>query len=78
MPGQRAVPTAAQPEDAWDRLAALAFGGSASAGGCSAHAHDYDCTCLAEYGVDDYEVDGSAEPGDELPVSADPELEVAD
>ena len=32
--------------DAWDRLAALAFGDVASAGGCSEHAHD--CTCLAE------------------------------
>ncbi|HWG25123.1 hypothetical protein [Actinospica sp.] len=40
--------TEAQPEDAWDRLAALAFGGAASAGGCSEHAHDYDCTCAAE------------------------------
>ena len=37
---------AAVPEDSWDRLAALAFGGAASAGGCSEHAHD--CTCLAE------------------------------
>jgi len=34
------------PEDAWDRLAALAFGDTASAGGCSVHTHD--CTCLAE------------------------------
>jgi hypothetical protein len=34
------------PEDAWDRLAALAFGDTVSAGGCSVHAHD--CTCLAE------------------------------
>ena len=33
------------PEDAWDRLAALAFGDTASAGGCSVHTHD--CTCLA-------------------------------
>jgi hypothetical protein len=32
-------------EDAWDRLAALAFGDTVSAGGCSVHAHD--CTCLA-------------------------------
>jgi len=37
---------AAATEDSWDRLAALAFGGAASAGGCSEHAHD--CTCLAE------------------------------
>ena len=35
-------------EDAWDRLAALAFGDTASAGGCSEHAHD--CTCLARHG----------------------------
>ena len=34
------------PEDAWDRLAALAFGDTASAGGCSVHTHD--CTCLAQ------------------------------
>jgi hypothetical protein len=33
-------------EDAWDRLAALAFGDTVSAGGCSVHTHD--CTCLAE------------------------------
>ena len=39
-------PAAAAPQDAWDRLAALAFGDTASAGGCSVHAHD--CTCLAE------------------------------
>ena len=39
-------PADAAPEDAWDRLAALAFGDTASAGGCSVHAHD--CTCLAE------------------------------
>ena len=38
---------AAATEDAWDRLAALAFGDTASAGGCSEHAHD--CTCLAEH-----------------------------
>ena len=40
------APTAARspaPEDAWDRLAALAFGDTASAGGCSVHA--YDCAC---------------------------------
>jgi hypothetical protein len=37
---------AAATEDAWDRLAALAFGDTASAGGCSEHAHD--CACLAE------------------------------
>lgn len=34
------------PEDAWDRLAALAFGDTASAGGCSVHTRD--CTCLAQ------------------------------
>jgi hypothetical protein len=39
-------PAPAAPQDAWDRLAALAFGDAASAGGCSVHAHD--CTCLAE------------------------------
>ena len=39
-------PAGAAPQDAWDRLAALAFGDTASAGGCSVHAHD--CTCLAE------------------------------
>jgi len=37
-----------QAEDAWDRLAALAFGGAASAGGCSEHAHDLECTCAGE------------------------------
>jgi hypothetical protein len=37
------------PEDAWDRLAALAFGDAASEGGCSEHAHD--CTCLAAHGA---------------------------
>ena len=44
-----ATSTVAPPEDAWDRLAALAFG-SASVGGCSEHAHA--CACLAEHGVD--------------------------
>jgi hypothetical protein len=39
---------AAPQEDAWDRLAALAFGDTASASGCSEHAHD--CTCLAQHG----------------------------
>jgi len=43
---ERGATIAAAPEDSWDRLAALAFGGAASAGGCSEHAHD--CTCLAE------------------------------
>lgn len=40
----------AAPEDAWDRLAALAFGGvsDASGGGCSEHAHA--CACRARGG----------------------------
>jgi hypothetical protein len=38
--------TSSEPQDAWDRLAALAFGDTASEGGCSEHAHD--CTCAAE------------------------------
>ena len=43
------APAAAQspePQDAWDRLAALAFGDTASASGCSEHTHD--CTCAPE------------------------------
>jgi hypothetical protein len=44
-----ATPMDSASEDAWDRLAALAFGDAASAGGCSEHA--YDCTCLAEHGA---------------------------
>jgi hypothetical protein len=51
--GERGVTAAGQPEDAWDRLAALAFGGAASAGGCSEHAHDYECTCAAEQELDE-------------------------
>jgi hypothetical protein len=43
------APAATAPEDAWDRLAALAFGDAASEGGCSEHA--FDCTCLAAHGA---------------------------
>jgi hypothetical protein len=53
-------------QDAWDRLAALAFGDTASAGGCSVHAHD--CTCLAQEHVSVEEAqpaDGAA-PSDSL------------
>lgn len=42
-------PAAAATEDAWDRLAALAFDGGAAESGCSEHAHD--CTCLAAHGA---------------------------
>jgi hypothetical protein len=64
-------------EDAWDRLAALAFGDTVSAGGCSVHAHD--CTCLAQEHVSV----GEEPPGDEAaapgvpPPPADPEAEPA-
>ena len=63
----QAATAAAQSEDAWDRLAALAFGGGASAGGCSEHANAYDCGC---------ELPGAAE--DEFPDYSDTDMEVAD
>lgn len=83
----------AQTEDAWDRLAALAFGGAPSAGGCSEHAHDLECTCLADHEpaaadavIDD--ADGrvpppepeaaAVPPGGERPAHADSEMDVAD
>jgi hypothetical protein len=69
------VTVGAQTEDAWDRLAALAFGGAPSAGGCSEHAHDLECTCLADHEPD---AQRPADPADELPVHADPETEAAD
>jgi hypothetical protein len=59
-------------EDAWDRLAALAFGDTVSAGGCSVHAHD--CTCLAQEHVSVGQeplTDEAAAPG--VPPPADPE-----
>jgi hypothetical protein len=69
----RAATAAAQSEDAWDRLAALAFGGGASAGGCSEHANAYDCGCeLAAAG------DESDPVEDEQPDYSDAEMEVAD
>jgi hypothetical protein len=43
------APSADPARDAWDRLAALAVGGTAARGGCSAQAHD--CACLAEHGA---------------------------
>jgi hypothetical protein len=63
----RAGTAAAQSEDAWDRLAALAFGGGASAGGCSEHANAYECGC---------ELPAAA--ADECPDDSDAEKEVAD
>ena len=69
-----AARAAAQSEDAWDRLAALAFGGGASAGGCSEHAHDYDCTC----GLPAADGDGSEAVDDERSDYSDAEMEVAD
>jgi len=59
-------PAAVAPEDAWDRLAALAFGDTASAGGCSVHAHD--CTCLAEehVSVEAAQPQDGAAPSDSL------------
>lgn len=65
----RAATSAAQSEDAWDRLAALAFGGGASAGGCSAHANAYDCGC---------ELSAADTDADECPDDSDAEMEVAD
>ena len=50
-PAAAQSPPSPEPEDAWDRLAALAFGDTTSAGGCSEHAHE--CTCLAEQPSDD-------------------------
>ena len=70
----RAATAAAQSEDAWDRLAALAFGGGASAGGCSEHANAYDCGCEPATAAAD-----EADPvEDERPDYSDAELEVAD
>jgi len=63
-------------EDAWDRLAALAFGDTVSAGGCSVHAHD--CTCLAREHVSvgaEPLTDEAAAPG--VPPPPDPEPESA-
>jgi hypothetical protein len=58
------------PEDAWDRLAALAFGDTASAGGCSVHTHD--CTCLAQEHVSvGVEQTRSAEPPEPSEASTD-------
>ena len=42
----RAATVAVQPQDAWDRLAALAFGVGGSVGGCSEAVHAYECTCV--------------------------------
>ena len=70
----RAATAAAQSEDAWDRLAALAFGGGASAGGCSEHANAYDCGC--ELSADAGDESDPAE--DERPDYSDTELEVSD
>lgn len=64
----RAASAAAQAEDAWDRLAALAFGGGGSAGGCSEHAHAYECTCE----------DPPAAPAGGSAAASDPEMETAD
>ena len=50
-PAAAQPPPSPEPEDAWDRLAALAFGDTTSAGGCSEHAHE--CTCMAEQPSDD-------------------------
>lgn len=70
----RAATAAAQSEDAWDRLAALAFGGGASAGGCSEHANAYDCGCEFPAAAQD-----ESDPlGDERPDYSDAEMEVAD
>jgi hypothetical protein len=66
------APAATTPEDAWDRLAALAFGDAASEGGCSEHA--FDCTCLAAHGAAGAIAPAvaasadSADPGGEPPV----------
>jgi hypothetical protein len=66
-------------EDAWDRLAALAFGDTVSAGGCSVHTHD--CTCLAREHVSVGEelptADEAAAPGVRPPPAQDPEPEPA-
>lgn len=65
----RAATSAAQPEDAWDRLAALAFGTGPSAGGCSEQTHVYDCGC----GEDLLAPDTPRRAGDEYPDYTDTE-----
>ena len=57
------------PEDAWDRLAALAFGDTTSAGGCSEHAHE--CTCMAEQLSEDEDDDAARAQDDTAADGAD-------
>jgi hypothetical protein len=64
----------AQSEDAWDRLAALAFGVGGSTGGCSEQAHAYDCTC----GLPAALLEESDPEHDQYPDYTDTEMEIAD